>query len=188
MNFDKTKSTLQGALRERNFALMSCIGLTVANLFLVMKIFGAEEKWVLISQGNTERRIEVSSKRYSDDYLTHWANDILGMLLCVNEDSVDWKTKQVLEITTEAHGGLREKLQEDSLLIKKDKISTVFYPKKFTVNQSNQTVDVVGEHMSYFGKDSTPVMREKSFRLTWAIRTHGVVLLKDFREIKDEKK
>lgn len=187
MNFEKAQSTLQSALKERHLVLMSCIGLTIANLLLVIKILGAEEKWVLISQFDTKNRIEVTSQGYSDDYFIHWANNIVGMLLCVNEDSVDWKIKNILEISTEGHGGLREKLKKDAQAIKKDKVSTVFYPKKFIVNQSNQSVDVVGEFLSYFGKDTAPVMTEKSFRLSWAIRTHGVVLLKDFKEKEEEK-
>lgn len=188
MNFTKTQTTLQGALKERNLALMACIGLTIGNLLLIFKIINAEERWVLISQQDPDNSIEVTSKRYSNDYFINWANDVVTSLLCVNPDSIEWKTQKVLRITTETYGSLKENLLKDSQRIKDDKISTVFYPKNFTVNQANRTVDVKGEHIAYFGKDTSPVTTTKTFRLSWVIRTHGIVLLADFIEVKDDKK
>lgn len=188
MNFTKTKSTLQGALKERNLALLACIGLTVGNVLLGLKIFNMEERWVLIPQQNPDNSIEVSSKQYSNDYFINWANDVVTTLLCVNPDSIEWKTQKILRITTETYGTLKENLLKDAQRIKGEKISTVFYPKAFTVNQAKKTVDVTGDHIAYFGKDTTPVTTTKTFRLTWIIRKHGIVLLADFIEVKDEKK
>lgn len=188
MNFTKTQTTLQGALKERNFVLLSCIGLTIGNLLLILKLLNTEERWVLIPQQDPESSIEVTSKRYSNDYFINWANDVVTTLLCVNPDSIEWKTQKILRITTETYGSLKENLKKDALRIKGDKISTVFYPKNFIVNQSTRTVDVSGEHISYFGKDTSPVTTNKTFRLSWVIRTHGIVLLADFIEVKNDKK
>lgn len=188
MNFTKTKTTLQGVLKERNFALICCIGLTVANLLLILKVTNGEERWVLIPQHDPDNSVEVTSKRYSNDYYINWANDVVKTLLCVNPDSIEWNTQKILRITTETYGSLKGNLKKDSERIKKDNISTVFYPKNFVVNQANKTIDVVGEHISYFGKDTTPVSATKTFRLSWIIRTHGIVLLSDFMEVKNDKK
>lgn len=188
MNFTKAQTTLQNALKERNLALFSCIGLTICNLLLVLKVINSEEHWVLIPQHDIENSINVSSKRYSNEYFINWAGDVVTTLLCVNPDSIEWKTEKILKITTETYGSLKDNLKKDAERIKNDKISTAFYPKSFTVNQDNKTVEVRGEHIAYFGKDTTPVITAKTFRLAWLIREHGVVLLSEFMEVKDDRK
>ncbi len=188
MRFTLGQSTLKEALRQRDLSAWACLGLVAVNCLLVIKVFGSEERWVLIPQYDVDHRVEISSQKYSDDYFIDWANGVVGTILCVNPDSVDWKNQQILKITVQSYGTLKEKLKEDALRIKKDHISTVFYPKKFTVHRGRQTVDVIGEQITYFGKDSSPVTSEKTYQLTWDVRAHGIILLKDFNEIKREEK
>lgn len=186
MRFDFNQTTLQRALKQKDLTLWSCLGLTLANLGLVLKVSNSEEKWVLIPQNEITHHIPVTSSKFSDQYFIDWASHIVQTILCVNPDSVDWKTHQILEISVTKYGVLKDKLQKDALRMKKDHISTVFYPKHFTVNQADQSVEVKGQHIAYFGKDSDPVMTEKTFHLKWAIREHGLVFLQEFEEIKDE--
>jgi|GEM_PF-1033867 len=186
MNFSTTQSTLTGILKQRDFTLWSCLGLAFTNILLVLKLINTEEHWVLIPHYDVDHRLEMTASKYSDDYFADWANGVVNTILCVNPDSIDWKIQQILKITVQNVGTLKEKLQAESKKIKADEISTVFYPKKFLVNQSAQTIDVAGQHIAYFGRDSNPVTTEKKFRLAWAVRTHGVILLKDFVEVKDE--
>jgi type IV conjugative transfer system protein TraE len=186
MRFDFNQSTLKKALKQKDLALWGCLGLTLANLLLVMKVTGSEEKWVLISQNDITHQVPVTSSKFSDKYFMDWANNVVQTLLCVNPDSIDWKTHQILEITATRYGELKEKLQKEALRIKKDHISTVFYPKQFAVHQATQSVDLSGQHIAYFGKDSEPVVTEKKYRLSWVIREHGLVFLKEFEEVKDE--
>lgn len=188
MNFKFNQETLQKAIKTKDLALWVCVGLVISNILSWIKILNTEEKWVLIPQYDIDHRIEVtSSGRYSDDYYIDWASGVVSTLLSVNPDSVEWKNQQILKISTEAYGNLKDKLATEAQKIKKDQISTVFYPKKFKVDQRNQTVEVTGQHIAYFGKDSEPVLTEKTFRLMWAIRSYGVVLLRDFSEVKNEK-
>lgn len=186
MNFSNNQSTLTGVLRQRDFALLACLGLALSNILLVLKVVNGEEHWVLIPHYDVDHRLEMTTTKYSDDYFIDWANGVINTIFSVNPDSIDWKIQQILKITVQNYGTLKEKLQIESKKIKADEISTVFYPKKFTVNQSTQTIDVMGQHIAYFGRDSSPITTQKKFCLSWAVRTHGVILLKDFVEIKDE--
>jgi type IV conjugative transfer system protein TraE len=186
MNFSTNQTTLTAVLKQRDFALMVCLGLVLTNILLVLKVVNAEEHWVLIPHYDVDHRLEMTASKYSDDYFADWANGVVNTIFTVNPDSIDWKIQQILKITIQNVGTLKEKLQAESKKIKADEISTVFYPKKFLVNQSTQTIDVVGQHIAYFGRDSSPVATEKKFRLSWVVRTHGVILLKDFVEVKDE--
>ena len=185
MNFSTTQSTLTNILKQRDFTLWSCLGLAFTNILLVLKLINTEEHWVLIPHYDVDHRLEMTASKYSDDYFADWANGVVNTIFCVNPDSIDWKIQQILKITVQNVGTIKEKLQAESKKIKADEISTVFYPKKFTVNKSNQSIDVIGQHVAYFGRDSSPVTSQKKFRLSWAVRTHGVILLKDFVEVKD---
>lgn len=186
MNFSINQSTLAGVLKQRDIALWICLGLALSNILLVLKVISSEEHWVLIPHYDVDHRLEMTATKYSDDYFADWANGVVNTIFSVNPDSIDWKIQQILKITVQNYGTLKEKLQAESKKIKADEVSTVFYPKKFMVNQSTQTIDVVGQHIAYFGRDSNPVTTQKKFRLTWAVRNHGVILLKDFVEVKDE--
>lgn len=186
MKFSFNQQTLHNVLKQRDLALWSCIGLVGINALLVLKVINQEEHWVIFPQENVDHRIELTVSKFSDEYFIDWASGVLNILLCVNPDSIDWKTKQILKITTERYGNLKETLLEEAKSIKADKISTVFYPKKFEVEQSQQTITVIGEHVAYFGKDSVPVVSEKTYKLVWVSSQHGVILLQDFQEIKHD--
>jgi type IV conjugative transfer system protein TraE len=186
MNFDVSQVTLKNMGRQRDYVFWVCMGLSISNIALILKLINSDERWVLIPQYDVDHRVEITSSKYSDDYFIDWASGILNIILCVNSDSIDWKIQQILKITVQNYGPLKEKLQAESKKIKADEISTVFYPKQFTVKQSSQTIEIVGQHITYFGRDSEPVTTEKKFRLIWAMRAHGIILLKDFGEVKDE--
>jgi type IV conjugative transfer system protein TraE len=186
MKFSFNQQTLHNVLKQRNLSSWSCIGLTIINALLVIKLMSQEEHWVIFPQNNIDHRIDLTKSQFSDGYFIDWSHGILNIILCVNPDSVDWKIHQILKITTEKYGNLKETLLKEAKAIKHDKISTVFYPKKFEVNQSNNFIDVIGQYVAYFGKDSVPVTLEKTYRLTWLISNHGVILLNDLKEIKNE--
>lgn len=186
MNFNYTKQTLASALRKRDLALWGFVVSTVTNMALVFKLMGTEEHWVLMPQYQDEHRLEVTKSKYSDDYLIDWAAGILNVILCANSDSIDWKISQLLKISLHNYGPLKEQLQEEAKKIRHDKISTVFYPNSFKVNQAKRTVEVTGEHSTYFGGDSAPIITKKTFQVSWAVRSHGVILLEGVKELKKQ--
>ena len=185
MNFQSNQSTLMNVRKERDLVLWACLGLVLVNVVLVFKVVNTEEHWVLIPSYDVDHRLEMTATKYSDDYFMDWASGVVNTIFCVNPDSIDWKIQQILKITVQNYGTLKEKLHAEAKRIRSDEISTVFYPKHFLVNQAKQTIEVLGQHIAYFGKDSKPVTTQKKFRLSWAVRTHGVILLKDFEEVKD---
>jgi type IV conjugative transfer system protein TraE len=186
MNFSFARKTLASALKQRDLALWCCVGLTLTNMVLAFKLAGTEEHWVLMPQYHDEHRLEVTKSKYSDEYLMDWAAGILNAILCANPDSIDWKISQLLKISLNNYGPLKEQLKGEAQKIKQDKISTVFYPNSFKVNQAKRTVEVAGEHSVYFGGDSAPIVTKKTFQVSWAIRSHGVILLEGIKEMKKQ--
>ncbi|WP_010303280.1 TraE/TraK family type IV conjugative transfer system protein [Candidatus Odyssella thessalonicensis] len=186
MKFSFNQTTLQETLKQRNLILWCCGGLTLTNLLLVIKLINAQEHWVLIPQADIDHRLEMTTTYQSDDYFIDWANGVVSTVLNVNSDSIDWKVQQILKISVQSYGALKERLKKEAEIIKKDRISTVFYPKKFTVNRDQKNILVTGQHVAYFGTDSVPVITEKTYRVEWDVRARGIILLKDFQEMKNE--
>ena len=186
MNFLFAKTTLASALKHRDLALWCCVGLTVTNMGLAFKLLGTEEHWVLMPQYQDEHKLEVTRSKYSNEYLIDWAAGILNVILCANADSIDWKISQLLKISLSNYGPLKDQLQQEAKKIKRDKISTAFYPNSFKVNQRERTIEVTGEHSSYFGGDTTPIITQKTFLVSWAVRSHGVILLEGLSELKKQ--
>lgn len=186
MNFNFTKQTLATALKHRDLTFWCCLVLSVTNMALAFKLIGSEEHWVLMPQYQDEHKLEVTKSKYSDEYLIDWAAGILNVILCANPDSIDWKISQLLKISLHNYGPLKEQLQEEAKKIRHDKISTVFYPNSFKVNQAKRTIEVTGEHSAYFGGDTTPIVSKKTFQVSWAVRSHGVILLEGVKELKKQ--
>jgi len=184
MNFSHTKTTLASALKHRDLALWCCVGLTVTNMALAFKLMDTEEHWVLMPQYQDEHKLEVTRSKYSNEYLIDWAAGILNAVLCANPDSIDWKVSQLLKISLNNYGPLKEQLQVEAKKIKQDKISTAFYPNSFKVEQAKRTILVTGEHSTYFGGDTAPIVTQKRFQVSWAVRGHGVILLEGLKELK----
>ncbi len=47
---------------------------------------------------------------------------------------------------------------------------------------------MTGEHSAYFGVDAAPVITKKTFEVSWAVRSHGVILLEGVKELKKKEK
>jgi type IV conjugative transfer system protein TraE len=186
MRFDLTQQRLQEILQQRNFGYLVAAAMVITNLLLVLKIYTADERWLLIPQFDTDHIIEVRSSDYSDKYLMDWADGITRHLLTVNPDSAERKIEDVLRIAASGYGNLKEKLTKDAKRIRRDQIATVFYPKNFEIKRSEQTVKVTGEFQSYFGRDRQPVSLEKSFILSWKIGNRGFLFLEDFKEVQHD--
>jgi len=114
MNFSTNQSTLTEVLKQRDFAFWACLGLVLSNILLVLKVFNAEEHWVLIPHYDVDHRLEMTSTKYSDDYFVDWASGVVNTIFCVNPESIDWKIQQILKITVQNFGTLKEKLQAES--------------------------------------------------------------------------
>lgn len=186
MRFEEAQVLLQKALRQRNFSYVIATGLLVSNIFLAYKVLNDDEHWLLIPQFDTAHIVGINSSHYTNDYLIEWAGGIVRHLLTVNPDSVDHHVEDVLKIASTGHGNLKEKLKRDAKRLKNEHISTVFYPKDFEVFQDKKHIHVKGQHLTYFGRDKSPVSVEKTFVLQWKRGAKGFLFLESFKEYSND--
>jgi len=96
--------------------------------------------------------------------------------------------KAVLRLTSPRYfGSIEEQLKKEVEELNKQRISTVFYPKEIKVYMDKKEIEIKGIFHTYFGKDKTPVVEEKKWRLGWEMGAFGVILLTEFYEMKEEK-
>lgn len=179
MNFSFRQESLAKLLQQRNFALCVAGVLLGSNLLLSLKVMTHQENWVLIPQFDTEHRSYISSSSFSQEYIIDWADALLRDWLTVNPSSVEQKARRFLEISSNGYGGLQEQIKNTVKKVKEERLSTVFYPKEWKVNQQDNTIQVIGDFLTYFGHDRAPITKRESFTVHYIRGPHGVILCAD---------
>ncbi len=179
MNFSFRQLSFSKVLKQRNFAFCVSGVLLVSNLLLCLKILTHEENWALIPQFNIDHRSYISSSSFSDEYLIDWADALLRDWLSVNPSTVEQKSRRFLEITSSSYGSLLESIKKTVKKVKEERLSTVFYPKTWEVNQAKNQVHVTGDFLTYFGHDKAPIRAIKTFIVKYERGPHGVILCSD---------
>jgi conjugal transfer pilus assembly protein TraE len=180
MDFKNFQMTLSEALRRRNFAYTMCAVLGISNLLLCGVISRHEEHWTLFPwPANGTPDLEVSSSDFSDTYLREMADRLTSRLLTMNPQTVDHRLQEFTYFTRHS-GSLLKKLEGHASKIKNESISTVFYPKEFSIERKKQRIHVMGDFHTYFGSDKAPVVQSKVIILTYVRGTGGIFLLQDF--------
>lgn len=182
MNFKFYQKSLADALREKNVAIYACIGLGLSNIIMAGSLAMRAENIVLVPMFNVDHRLSIQGGKFNDTYFVDWADSVLKSILMVNPDNVDWKIKEILRISSNDYGDIKKSLEDEANRIKNNGLSTVFYPKEFSVNQKSQTVLVRGQYMAYLGREKKPIIKDKTYELSWVINNQGVVLVKSLKD------
>jgi hypothetical protein len=99
-----------------------------------------------------------------------------------NPASIDRKVKRLLEISRSSYTELRDRLLAQARVLKDNGASTVFYPKEYNLIRAKQQILISGDYLTFFGKDTKPVIQTKSFVIGYNRGPHGVILLTSLAE------
>lgn len=157
--------------------------LVLANLLLGMILITRSERWILIPQFDSDRRMALTAGTFSEAYLREWAMSLCEDLLTANPHTVAVKKDRFLQIAAQPQGAIQKTLSEMVQVIQRDGASTAFYPKTTQVTVATTTVLVRGTFFVYLGRDHRPVVRERTFRVTGRRGPHGVLLVKSLAEV-----
>ena len=177
------QKTLLQVVRQRNFAYIITSFLAVSNVLLVLVVYKSDHQTILIPQFQTDHRVSLTHKYFSKEYLVDWADGITRMVYTVNPETVEKRIADVLFICVSSRGNVLKAMDEWKKIIKENRISTVFYPKTFEVSMKDQTVQVRGSLMTYFGEDRKPVVEDKIYELGWERGNGTAIFLKVLKEI-----
>lgn len=187
MRLDVKMSTAIDLLRQRNFSYVMNVFLMVIVGILSVKVVTLQPIITLVPAMNEpQKHYKLDGKHMPDNYLTDWASGLLSNIFTVNPQTIDQKNRIFLEWAVSS-SALEEDLKKTTQLIKKEKMSTAFFPETFFVDREMRRVHVSGRFLSYFGRSQRPVEVERTFVLGWEIFPNGLIAIKSLEEKEKEK-
>lgn len=177
-------------LKQRNFAYLMVLFLMGTTGVLLAKLWSAQERIIVIpSLSDANKRYLIEGEHVPDSYLVDWASNLLSDLFTANPQNVDRKTKTFLSWAISS-STIGEDLKKTADLLKKEQISTAFFPETFSLERKTRKIHVTGRFLSFFGKSHGPTFSEKTFVMGWRIMPSGAIVIETLEEERkdDDKK
>jgi conjugal transfer pilus assembly protein TraE len=185
MNHIFKQQSLAEIAKYHKGLFFTCIALSVANILLVLKLYCAEERWVLIPTANTEKRLEVSTRGYGESFIKEWAMEVITILMTTDSENVERGIAKIRDVSS-VNNALDEFFKTHSSFVKGSKISSVFFPKEVLFDDENQAAIVIGAFKYWFAESETPVSQDRAYRLSYKRGINGVLLLKEIVNLNQE--
>lgn len=177
-------------LKQRNFAYLVVLFLMGTTSLLLAKLWSTQERIIIVpNMADANKKYLIEGDHVPDSYLVDWASNLLSDLFTANPQNVDRKTATFLQWAVSS-SSIGDDLKKTSNLLKKEQISTAFFPESFSIQREKRKIHVTGRFLTYFGKSKAPVVSEKTFGMGWRIQSSGTIVIETLEEEKkeDEKK
>ncbi len=187
MNIDMKKKVAINLLQQRNFSYVVVAFLMVVSSVLLVRLWSVNERIIIIpSLNDPDKRYQVDGGHLDDSYFQDWAASLLGDLYTANPKTVLQKNKTFLQWALSG-ASLNGDLEKSAKALKKDQISTAFYPETFKISRKSKEIYVTGMFLTFFGRSMKPITTQKTFILGWQILSGGAVSIRTLKELKNEK-
>ena len=151
----------------------------IYGLITVSSVLGLAWGWTVVNSTvaivppEVKRPYEIGASYASRDYLADMANYVLQMRGTVSPDSVDYQNKVILKMTDpDGYGQLKADLEGAALRIKKDRIATVWTPRKESVSERDKVVRVSGSMKTYIA-DVLTSTRDQEYLVEFNVTSSG---------------
>jgi conjugal transfer pilus assembly protein TraE len=180
MKYEKKQTNLQYVTSQRNYYRLITIGLLGLTLILSILLFRQNSRVILVPP-TIEKPLWVESNKVSTDYLERMAVFIINQILDVSPDSAKYQRNLILPyVAPEFYGDFKSRLESEEKMMSLEQVTTSFSPKTILVDEKKLTVTVVGNLISFVGReriDQDQKVYEMAFR-----QKDGVVLLTHFEK------
>lgn len=173
------QQALKNLIKYNHWLLIICCLLAASTVLLSLHTFSHQERWVLIPMDNTDKRMVVSSKGYSQVYLREWAFDVMQTLMTTSYDTVEAQVESLKLIARDSND-LNQFFKQHINFVKGSNIQSVFFPKKAAFTEN--AVSISGLFRYWLGSSDTSISQEKTYRLNYVRGPKDVLLLKDVKE------
>lgn len=180
-------SALAESVHRRNLWLMVALAMTASNVMLCAKVASTStQEKTIITPPVIEKAFWVHGNKVSPEYLEMMATYFAGLALTYTKDNIEGQTALFLRFTDpEAHGVLSAQLSAEAEKIRRNNLSSVFYPVQVRVRDQDQRVAVTGDLVTMVGEQITG-RRRATFALHMSYR-NGRLYVAEFRESDNEK-
>ena len=179
MRWDIREKSLPVMRLQRNIAgafagIMLVCNLLLATLFMFM------DQIVIVVPHHFSQEVSLKGSKPSQSYVEEWASYYTFLLLTVSPKTFSYQKGKVLKsVVPQYYGALSQRLLERGEMIKRQNLSTVFHPTKFSIEGMSATVTGILD--SYIG-DKRIKSSKKTYRLKFVFHA-GRLFIEEFMEV-----
>jgi conjugal transfer pilus assembly protein TraE len=128
------------------------------------------------------RPYEIGANYANKDYLLDMAGYVLGTVLTVTPESVDYNNKVILRMADpDGYAGLKTALDAAALRLKQERVTTIWVPRKEEVSEQDKRVKVSGKLKTYIA-DKLTSERDKDYLVEFSVTTSGRLYVSKIEE------
>ena len=114
--------------------------------------------------------------------LLDMAGYVLGTVLTVTPESVDYNNRVILKMTDpDGYAGLKTALDAAALRLKQERVTTIWVPRKEEVSERDKRVKVSGKLKTYIA-DKLTSERDKDYLVEFSVTTSGRLYVSKIEE------
>lgn len=179
-------SALAEAVYRRNVWMVAALAMVLANLLLSCKVLttSTQEK-TIVTPPVIEKAFWVQGDKVAPEYLEMMATFFAGLALSYTKDNIEGQTALFLRYTDpEAHGELAARLLAEAEKIRRNNLSSVFYPVEVRIRDKQQRIAITGDLVTMVGEQVTG-RRRAVFAMRLSFR-NGRLFVAEFNEAANE--
>lgn len=184
MNITAYQTELRKMIEQRNGYLVLSVGLLILSLvlsFLIIFLSGRER--IILTPPSMNKDIWVSTQTASPEYFSRMSLFLSELALNVTADNVDFQQELLLRyVDSSYYVSLKPQLVAQADRIKKEHITTAFFPVDMKVDSKHSEAIVIGDLKSYVGDTVLPTKRV-SYRMVYRFNSF-TPLITLFEEVK----
>jgi conjugal transfer pilus assembly protein TraE len=181
---DKANNERDALKAQVSFLRVMNVGL-LATIFCGVLLLGfvvIREKTMIVPP-EVKRPYEIGANYANKDYLLDIAGYVLGMVLTVTPETVDYNNKVILKMAAaDGYGGLKSALDGAAIRLKQERVTTVWVPRKEEVSESEKRVKVSGK-LKTFIADKLTSERDKDYLVEFTVTNSGRLYVSKIEEI-----
>lgn len=128
------------------------------------------------------RPYEIGANYANKDYLLDMAGYVLGTVLTVTPESVDYNNRVILRMADpDGYAGLKTALDAAALRLKQERVTTIWVPRKEEVSERDKRVKVSGKLKTYIA-DKLTSERDKDYLVEFSVTTSGRLYVSKIEE------
>ena len=165
---------------HRLVSLVLACSLSISLLILGYVVF---RETTVIVPPEVRRPYEIGASQANKEYLADMAGYVLGMVLTVTPETVDYNNKVILKMAhPDGYGQLKTALDAAALRIRHERVATVWVPRKEDVFERDMQVKVNGMLKTYIA-DKLTSEREKNYLIQFVVTSSGRLYVSKIEEI-----
>jgi conjugal transfer pilus assembly protein TraE len=165
---------------------MMAFGLLAVNIVLSVTVAGTDttEKTIVVPP-TLEKPFWVKGSEMSPEYLEEMSRYLTGLVLNVTPKSVDGNVDVFLRyVAPEAFGDIRTTMAVQGERLKRDNVSTAFYPVDYQTKVKQRQTVITGDFTTMVGKQVVSTVR-RSWRFSYSL-AGGRLWVSEFLEVESE--